>query len=240
MIDKWDKRFLELAEHVATWSKDRSTQVGAVIVDDQHRVVGVGFNGFPRGVTDDFRLDDREVKYGIVVHGELNAILNAAFTEGCTMYTSLGPCSQCAAAIIQAGIARVVSPDTTHPRFMDSIRLGREILEEAGVVVELAQPSRNQQTKVITFALQEMFPEHAVNTFEIPNWMGTIYRLNKPNTDEMVLVRYAYNAEFASTALEAAHIIAECFDEALEKQNNLVDITRDEISFSNLEEGESL
>ena len=110
--DKWDKRFANLALHFATWSKDPSTQVGAVIVDDKRRVIGHGYNGFPRGVVDDKdRYADRSEKYPRVIHGEMNAILNTGVPmalEGSTLYVTMPPCSDCAKVIIQVGIKRVV------------------------------------------------------------------------------------------------------------------------------------
>ena len=112
---KWDERFMALARHIAKWSKDPSTKVGAVIVDRQRRVLAMGYNGFPRGVDDSpERYADREIKYAHVVHAELNAILNTGVPmalEGATLYTTLEPCSGCAKAIVQAGISRVVLPN---------------------------------------------------------------------------------------------------------------------------------
>ena len=106
----WDKFLLELAEFYCQRSKDPSTKVGAVIADDRHVVVGMGYNGFPRGVDDSpERYADRTEKYPRVVHAELNAILNAnGPVRGCTLYVTLAPCSSCTAAIIQSGIRRVV------------------------------------------------------------------------------------------------------------------------------------
>ena len=88
MSDTWGRRFLHLAEHVSTWSKDPSTLVGAVIADD-NRVVSVGFNGFPRGCDDSPALyAERERKYRRVIHAEANALLFAARPlAGCTLYT---------------------------------------------------------------------------------------------------------------------------------------------------------
>ena len=87
----WNKRFIDLAEHISTWSKDRSTQCGAVIADKENRVVSLGYNGFPTGFNDD--IDSRHespVKYSYTEHAERNAIYNAArigvSTRGCTMY----------------------------------------------------------------------------------------------------------------------------------------------------------
>ena len=109
---KWDRRFLALAAHCAGWSKDPSTKVGAVIVDNQRRVVGLGYNGFPRYVDDtEARYDERSVKYKLIVHSEANAILNANIpVAGCTIYSTKFPCSDCTKLIIQSGIGVVVSP----------------------------------------------------------------------------------------------------------------------------------
>lgn len=179
-MDKWDNRFLELAELVSTWSRDPSTKVGGVIVDEKNRVVGIGFNGFPRGVADDERLDDRDVKYQLIIHAELNAILNAQFTEGCTLYTwPVAPCSNCAATIIQAGIAKIVAPNTTHPRFQGSINTGLALLHEAGVEVTLVIPSFKLKLDAIQHKLEEWMPDHEVRWFEVPSWIGPIYRIRK-------------------------------------------------------------
>jgi dCMP deaminase len=109
-MTKWDKRMLDLAELVATWSKDPSTQVGAVIVDPSNRVVSLGFNGMPRGVSDDEEiLADRDEKLRRIIHAEVNALLFAQRTVvGYSIYVNRPPCGQCAAKIIQAGITRVV------------------------------------------------------------------------------------------------------------------------------------
>lgn len=112
MSDKWDRRYLELAKHVAGWSKD-TTQVGAVIIGERGEIASVGYNGLPRNVADTAYRLDRPEKYRWVVHAELNAILNAArlgvSTFGKTLYTHETPCDLCAAAIVQAGLSRVVT-----------------------------------------------------------------------------------------------------------------------------------
>lgn len=115
MSNKWNLRYLNLAKHVSTWSKDPSTKVGAVIVDPVTKsIVGLGYNGFPRGVNDDEeRYAERELKYKYVVHAELNAILNSnKSVRGCEIYVypTLGippACPECAKAIVQAGIVAV-------------------------------------------------------------------------------------------------------------------------------------
>ena len=76
-INKWDKRFLELAKHISGWSKDPSNQVGAVIVNLEKKIVAVGYNGFPKGVADDDRLSYRDKKYDIILHAEENALITA-------------------------------------------------------------------------------------------------------------------------------------------------------------------
>jgi dCMP deaminase len=94
-MDKWDLRFLKAAEEVATWSKDLSTKVGCVIVDPElQRRTGEGFNGFPRFMSDAPELyEDRETKYSRTLHAELNAVLFAKKTEGCTAYVTCANCS---------------------------------------------------------------------------------------------------------------------------------------------------
>lgn len=110
----WDSYFMALAHLSAKRSKDPSTQVGAVIVNDDKRVVGIGYNGFPQGCADDVFPWGREgefldKKYAYVVHAELNAILNAQqLVKNCTIYVSLFPCNECAKAIIQSGIKKIV------------------------------------------------------------------------------------------------------------------------------------
>jgi dCMP deaminase len=131
---KWDYRMMDLADHIAQWSKDPNTRVGAVITDSACRVIGMGYNGFPRGVRDDFdRYQDKEQKYSYVVHAELNAILNATIkldTDYTTLYTTLSPCRECAKAIIQAGIHRVVFKEYRSDPFTNVM------FSEAGVVMD--------------------------------------------------------------------------------------------------------
>jgi dCMP deaminase len=135
----WDKRFCSLAEHIAGWSKDPSTKVGAVIVRPNRTIASVGYNGLPRGVCDDpTRLNDRPTKYAMTVHAEANALLSAHDRlDGCTLYvTPLHPCSSCAALIIQAGITRVVAQMPQTPdHWKDSFATARTMFDEAGVKV---------------------------------------------------------------------------------------------------------
>lgn len=135
---KWDERFLELATFISNWSKDPSTKVGAVIVDSDNRIVSVGYNGFPQSIEDDNRLKDRDTKYKIIVHGEINAILFAnKSVKGCTLYTvPFEPCPRCAGLIIQSGIKRVVAPFNTNNRWEEDFKISRELFEEAGILLE--------------------------------------------------------------------------------------------------------
>jgi dCMP deaminase len=107
----WNQRFLDLSFHVAGWSKDPSTQVGAVIVNEHKQVLSMGYNGFPRGVSDSpIRYADRDTKLMFVAHAERNALDNAYMdVRGATLYSTLCPCNECAKSIIQRGIRKVVS-----------------------------------------------------------------------------------------------------------------------------------
>lgn len=134
-MTNWDSRFLELARLVSTWSKDPSTQVGAVITRNKF-VISLGFNGHPKGVADRAdRLENREVKYRTIIHAEMNAILTAKQDlEGCTIYVwPFMPCSQCGAAIVQSGIKRVVAPQSDNDRWVESFAFTAQIFSEAGV-----------------------------------------------------------------------------------------------------------
>ncbi len=140
----WDDYYLGIAAAVAKKSKDPSTKVGAVLVRPNNTVCSLGFNGFPRGIEDDERLDDREAKMKLVIHAEMNAILTALeSTAGCTLYIwPWLPCSECAKHVVQAGIRRVVTDE-----WETGVRDGKDrrwnfclsllIFEEAGVEVNL-------------------------------------------------------------------------------------------------------
>ena len=144
MIDiKWNKRFLELAKHISSWSKDK-TKVGAVIVDPETKqVIGMGYNGFPRGVDDtEERINDRETKLHFICHAELNAILNSnRSVRGCEIYvypTLMVPnsCPECSKAIVQSGIKKVLGykRKTIEKRWADLEKFSSDILYEGGVV----------------------------------------------------------------------------------------------------------
>lgn len=140
--NSWDIRFAVLARHISQWSKDPSTKTGAVIVDLERRIVGLGYNGFPRGIEDtEERYADRALKYKLVVHAEANAILNARVDlTDMAMYTTLAPCPDCAKLIIQSGISCVVSDragvinaDPTRAANHESLELVEQMFDEARV-----------------------------------------------------------------------------------------------------------
>lgn len=154
VCNKWDKRFLEMAKFVAQWSKDPSTQTGAVIVNPHRRVVSVGYNGFAAGVDDwNKRYENRELKYKLVVHCERNAIIFAEKSlHGCTLYTwPFMSCSPCAAMVIQAGIKRCVAPpvpDHLRSRWGDELELSQMQFNEAGVKLDFIEPGDGSRVVV--------------------------------------------------------------------------------------------
>jgi len=137
----WNQRFMDLAHHVAGWSKDPSTRVGAVIVNNKKQVLSLGYNGFPRGVHDCAeRYNDRSTKLQFVAHAERNALDNAYIdVDGATLYSTLYPCSECAKGIIQRGIRQVVTSKEWHDTHADRFRFDvtQQMFEEADVEVVL-------------------------------------------------------------------------------------------------------
>lgn len=138
---KWDQRFMELAAVIASFSKDGSTQVGAVIVDAQRRIVSTGFNGLAQGVQDrPLWLADRAIKYRTIIHAEMNALLFAQRDlHGCTLYVHpLPPCAVCASAVIQSGIRRVVTRQPAADlaeRWSADLELADEMYRDVGLEV---------------------------------------------------------------------------------------------------------
>ena len=144
MIDKWHLRFLRLAWEVASWSKDPSTQVGCVIVDQSRHVVSLGFNGLPAGLHDTAgRLLDRDLKLALTIHAEENALLFAGRpVRGCTAFVTRHPCASCAAKLIQSGIGAVIhlsNPDFDR-RWADNLAISGQALAEAGIPVLAIAP----------------------------------------------------------------------------------------------------
>jgi len=133
---KWHKRYMALAREVATWSKDPSTQCGAVIVGKEGQVISQGYNGFPRIMRDEDSLyEDRPTKYKRIIHAEMNAIYNAALNgvspKGATMYVhGLPCCHECAKAIIQCGIERVVMMESSNVRWGESCSDAQDFFKE--------------------------------------------------------------------------------------------------------------
>ena len=113
--DMWDNRYLSLAKQVSTWSKDPSTKVGCVIIDDYGRPVSFGYNGFAKGVDDSpDRLNDRSTKLRYTLHAENNAILSASKQlDGCTVYITTTPCVHCLSQMKQCRVSRVVCYEPT-------------------------------------------------------------------------------------------------------------------------------
>ena len=136
----WHGRFLSLAAHVATWSKDPSTKCGAVIVRPDRTIASLGYNGFPRGLYDSpVLLNDREEKYKRIVHAEVNALLHMAERPiGHTLYIwPFLPCCRCATQVIQSGITRVIAPGGSGPLWdRHDVQLTRDMFEDAGVDAE--------------------------------------------------------------------------------------------------------
>lgn len=136
----WDQYFMGMAHLSALRSKDPSTQVGAVIVSSANKVVSIGYNGLPKGCSDDEYPWERdgsalESKYVYVVHAELNAILNAPMSvQGCRIYVSLFPCNECAKAIIQAGIVEIVYEDDKYAD-TDIVKASKRMLNSANVTL---------------------------------------------------------------------------------------------------------
>jgi dCMP deaminase len=145
----WDRYFLDVAKAVSVASKDPSTKVGAVITRPDKTMASFGYNGFPRGIADtEERLNDRDVKYDLVVHGEINAILSAREPlHGYTLYTwPFLTCKRCALHVVQAGIKRVVAPvvpPEKRERWKASLAEAQAIYDEAKVAWKLVEVEWN-------------------------------------------------------------------------------------------------
>ena len=136
-MNKWDERFMGMANLVATWSKDPNKQVGAVIVDSNNRVVSVGFNGLPKDMIDNPALPKKD-KLATTVHAEVNAILFAKQDlTGCRLYSTFPICASCASVIIQSGIETVHMQGTMSgtSSWRESCKLAEDNMVEAGVEI---------------------------------------------------------------------------------------------------------
>ena len=144
-VEKWHRRFLKLAHEVASWSKDDSTKVGAVIMGEDRTPRSFGYNGMPRGVDENVpERHERPTKYPYTEHAERNAIYHCARVgipiEGCIIYVTHFSCPPCTRAIINSGLKLVVidkkSLDTDyHSRSEKDIEISKEMFDEAGIKV---------------------------------------------------------------------------------------------------------
>ena len=148
----WDAYFMGVALLSGERSKDPNSQVGACIVSEDNKILSIGYNGFPKGCSDDVIPWDREgefanTKYPYVCHGELNAILNYTGTtlKNSRIYVALFPCNECAKAIIQSGIKEVIYKEDKYAD-TDSIKISKRMLEMGGVKYRQYIPSQKEIT----------------------------------------------------------------------------------------------
>lgn len=146
----WSTYFMGVAMLASKRSKDPSTQVGACIVNSDNIIIGVGYNGMPRGCSDDIMPWGRDIsngnmldtKYPYVCHAELNAILNSNHVslKGCTLYSTLFPCNECAKAIIQSGISTVIYYDNKYDD-TDSVQAAKLMFRKSHVRFQHYEPT---------------------------------------------------------------------------------------------------
>ena len=148
----WDEYFMGVAMMSGMLSKDPNSQVGACIVSEDNKILSMGYNGFPKGCSDDEfpwarEGDSLHTKYFYVTHSELNAILNyrGGSLEGAKLYVSLFPCNECAKAIIQAGIRRIVY-DSDKYDGTPSVVASKRMLKAAGVVMQKYEHTNREIT----------------------------------------------------------------------------------------------
>ena len=142
---KWDNRFMDMAEMISTWSKDPSSKIGAVAVNDERRILATGYNGFPKGIADtEERLNNKDEKYPRIIHAEMNALMNALYSgvslKDATLYVyGLPVCPSCTKCVIQAGVKCIVIPATkTDKGNWQQVweEQSLPMLKEAGVIVK--------------------------------------------------------------------------------------------------------
>ena len=147
----WDEYFMGVAVLSSMRSKDPNTQVGACIVSEDRKIIGVGYNGFPMGCSDDDLRRARTggwcaTKYPYVCHAELNAILNcnnASLLKGATLYVALFPCNECAKAVIQSGIRKIVYLSDKYAD-TDATKASKRMLDAAGVKYSQLETERKE------------------------------------------------------------------------------------------------
>jgi len=183
-LSKWDRRFLRIAEEVRLWSKDPGTKVGCVLVNER-RIISTGYNGFPQTISDDLdRYIDRDYKLSVTVHSEANAILNAAKNgtkvQGSTLYVTFPPCSQCASAIIQAGVAQIVCPDpaSAPERWRSNFQAANNLFYEAGVKVLYYSDADLCLTEIVQSVGLTGLKDNSIGQPENPEKMQTSMRLS--------------------------------------------------------------
>lgn len=147
MSDKWNKHWLKVAEIISEVSKDKSTKVGAVIIGPNNEVLSTGYNGFPRGCDDGvLERHERPEKYFWTEHAERNAVYNASRNgiklEGSTLYCTLLPCMDCARAVTQSGIRKVITNNrgsalTNYSNWLESFRRTEQLFKECNVELEI-------------------------------------------------------------------------------------------------------
>lgn len=144
----WDEYFMAVALLSAKRSKDPNTQVGACVANDQNKIVGVGYNGFPWGCSDDDLPWNRngeylDTKYPFVCHAELNAVLNSITFDlrGCRIYVALFPCNECTKVIIQAGIREIIFLSDKY-NDTDSVKASKIMLKKSNTLYRQFKPSR--------------------------------------------------------------------------------------------------
>lgn len=181
-LSKWDSRFLRIAEEVRSWSKDPGTKVGCVLVSDR-RIISTGYNGFPQSISDNLeRYINRDYKLSVTVHAEKNAILNAAKNgtkvEGSTLYVTFPPCTQCASAVIQAGISKVICPNPSNApeRWRQNFTEANNLFYEAGVQVLYYSDSDLCQTETAQSAEHTGLTDSSTGLQENPEKTKTSMR----------------------------------------------------------------
>lgn len=146
-------KFVGIAEQVAAMSKDPSTKVGAVALDNSFNILATGYNGFPRRVHDTpERYQERELKYKFIAHAEQNLIAQAAYcgtrlAGSAVIITALFPCSSCAKSLINAGVGVVIAPLIDNARWQEEGEFAKTMFEESGMRIFYYDPLTKLQIK---------------------------------------------------------------------------------------------
>lgn len=204
-INKWDRRFFDLAKHVSTWSKDKSTKTGAVIVKDR-QVLSLGYNGFPIGIDDEIEERyERPLKYSFTEHAEKNAIFNSIKNgvgiDKATIYATFFPCTECCRGIIQTGIIRVVTPKPIDVSdvWKDSFKISLEMFNEVGIKIDyineinidtiLTKDNYEDFKAFIDVEFVRQYPS------QVPNWSDLISKEDYYEFYEGLTVQEIINSE---------------------------------------------